>query len=230
MNKRWPRIVGFVLFLMLCISAAYWAMQLFQPPPRQVAAPPRPAAPEIQPQAAAALFGGRAGTAEASNFKLHGVIYAGNPRESVAIVSTDGKPAQAVRVGAEIVPGVTIKEVHRRYVLLAEGGAIKRVDLPEEAENRASVAATSPVPSRPVAPRPPPPAAEAPPPPPTPVPGTETTMEGGQGVPDAAAAARQQRGFDQPPAQFAPEGQSSVIVNPDGGVSTEVPEPPPAGG
>lgn len=229
MNKRWPQIAGILLFLMLCVSATYWAMQLFQPPPRPVAAPPRAAAPEIQPQAAAALFGGRADVAAASNFKLHGVIYAGNPRESVAIVSTDGKPAQAVRVGAEVVPGVTVKEVHRGYVLLAEGGAIKRVDLPEEAENRASVATTSPVPSRPVAPRPPPAAAEAPPPPPAPAPGTET-IEGAQGVPGAAEAAREQRAFEQRPAEFAPDGQPSVTVNPGGGVSTEMPTPPPAGG
>jgi hypothetical protein len=35
---------------------------------------------------------------------------------------------------AEVLPGVTVKEVNRRYVLLSEGGAIKRVELPEDAK------------------------------------------------------------------------------------------------
>ena len=28
--KRWPLITSFMLFIALCISAAYWAMQLFK--------------------------------------------------------------------------------------------------------------------------------------------------------------------------------------------------------
>lgn len=242
MNKRWPLIASFVLFVVLCVSAAYWALQLFQPPPRPVAAPPRAAAPEIRPQAAAALFGGRANVAVASNYKLHGVIFAGNPRDSVAILSADGKPAQAIRAGSEVVPGVTVKEVHRGHVLLAEGGAVKRVDLPEEAEQQANGAVRAPVPARPVAPTPPPPApppAAAPPAPSAPPQAPDAAPEPEQqGVPGAAAAARGQREFpqsqpspdgtngQQAPAQFAPATPSSVVVNPGGGVATETPPPP----
>jgi hypothetical protein len=36
-------------------------------------------------------------------------------------------------IGKEVVPGVLVKEVHPRYVLLSEGGVIKRVDLPSDA-------------------------------------------------------------------------------------------------
>ncbi|HEY4542238.1 MAG TPA: type II secretion system protein N [Noviherbaspirillum sp.] len=250
MNKRWPLIASFLLFILLCVSAAYWGLQLFQPPPRPVAAPPRPAAPEISPQAAAALFGGGAGTAVASNYQLHGVIYAGTPRDSVAILSADGKPAQAVRAGTEVVPGVNVKEVHRGFVLLEESGTVKRVDLPDEAPPDTS--SVSPVPTRPAFAPPAPP----PPPVPEPVPQAPNTAgaagDAGQssGVPDAASKARAQRDLMQgrqngaqsaQPAQsdggasagqpdqtgeavqFAPQTPSSVVVNPGGGIATGTP-------
>lgn len=129
--KRLPLIAGFVLFIALCVSAAYWAMQLFKPAVRPVAAPP-PSKTEARPEAAAGLFGGRAsGTAVASNFELRGVVVSGSARESIAILAADGKPPQAVRVNTEIMPGVKVTEVHPGYVMLIEGGVTKRVELPE---------------------------------------------------------------------------------------------------
>lgn len=135
--KRLPLVASFLLFIALCASAAYWGMQLFKPPLRPVAAPPRVAPAEIRTEPAAALFGGRrASVAVASNYQLRGVIYSGNPRDSVAIISADGNPPQAIRVDAEIMPGVLVKEVHRGYVLLSENGATKRVELPEDSKGQ----------------------------------------------------------------------------------------------
>jgi general secretion pathway protein C len=132
--KRLPLIAGFVLFIALCVSAAYWAMQLFKPAVRPVAAPP-PSKTEPRPEAAAGLFGGRAtGNAVASNFELRGVVVAGTARDSIAILASEGKPPQAVRVDTEIMPGVKVTEVHPRYVMLIEGGVVKRIELPENAE------------------------------------------------------------------------------------------------
>lgn len=152
--KRLPLLVSFLLFIALCASIAYWALQLFKPPLRPVAAPPRTAQVEVSPDAAAALFGGRPGkTAVASNYQLRGVIMAGS-RDSVAIISADGKPAQAVRVGSELSPGVSVKEVQRDYVLLSDGGATKRVELPESAKGIPNIASVAPVPVRPATPPP----------------------------------------------------------------------------
>ena len=134
--KRWPHIITFVLFIALCASAAYWAMQLFNPPLRAVAAPPQATQPAPNLNAAAGLFGGHANAVLASNFQLKGVVVAGNPAESVAILATNGKSPQAIRINAEVVPGVTVKEVNRGYVLLSEGGVIKRVELPENAKSQ----------------------------------------------------------------------------------------------
>jgi general secretion pathway protein C len=133
--KRLSVLVSFVLFIALCISVTYWAIKLFKPAVRPVAAPPQVQNAPINMAAAASLFGGRpASAAVASNFQLKGVVVADKPDESVAILSTDGKPPQSVAVDAEVMPGVTVKEVHAKYVLLSDGGVTKRVELPEGAQ------------------------------------------------------------------------------------------------
>src|SRR6478736_9205924 len=156
--KRWPLIASFVLFIALCACIAYWAMQLFKPAARPVAAPPR-AQVEVHTDAAAGLFGGRGGPAAvASNYQLRGVIFSGNGRDSVAIISANGTPAQSLRVNTEISPGVTIKEVHRDYILLTDNGQEKRVELPEDAKSQSNISTAAPVntsrPSTPPAPSP----------------------------------------------------------------------------
>lgn len=148
--KRWPALASFVLFIALCASAAYWAMQWFQPPSRPVAAPP-PAAPQsVNVDAAAGLFGGRSSVAVASNYELRGVVVSGDEGESIAILATEGKPAQAVRVNAELAPGVKVQEVRRGYVVLSENGVAKRVELPQEIKPQAGAdpAGRPPVPGR----------------------------------------------------------------------------------
>lgn len=151
--KRWPLIASFVLFIALCATLAYWAMQFFKPPVRPVAAPPPSAQAPVNVDAAAGLFGGRGTTAVASNFQLKGVIMASNPKDSVVILTADGKSAQAVRAGAEILPGVRIKEVNRRFVVLSDNGVEKRVELPEQ--NRLAVGASAaPVATTPMRSRP----------------------------------------------------------------------------
>ncbi|WP_194712422.1 type II secretion system protein N [Noviherbaspirillum soli] len=133
--KRWPLLTSFVLFIALCVSATYWGMQLLKPPARPVAAPPPAVQAPPDPRAAAVLFGGRQGpVAVATNYQLRGVVSSGTSGESVAILSADGKPPEAVRANREFQPGVVIKEVHPRYVLLQENGVMKRVELLDEAK------------------------------------------------------------------------------------------------
>jgi general secretion pathway protein C len=86
-------------------------------------------APAASLQAAAALFSGQAIAVAASNYRLTGVIAAGDGKRSAAIMVIDGKQPQAVPVGAAVAPGVLLAEVHPKYVLLSEGGVIKRVEL-----------------------------------------------------------------------------------------------------
>ena len=134
--KRLPQITSFILFIALCVSAAYWGMQLFNPPLRAVAAPPQSTLPTPSLDAAANLLGGHAVAVVSTNFQLTGVVMASNPAESVAILVASGKKPQAVRANAEVMPGVTVKEVQRDHVLLSERGVIKRVDLPKDMKRR----------------------------------------------------------------------------------------------
>jgi general secretion pathway protein C len=136
--KRWPLITSFILFITLCVSAAYWAMQLFKPPVRAIAAPPKVERPAPSLDAATGMLGGRAPLAVASNYQLKGVVVAAKPAESVAILAVNGKPAKAVRTSREVMPGVTVSEVHRDHVLL-EGGAVKRVELSTETRKQVKV-------------------------------------------------------------------------------------------
>jgi len=134
--KRLPLFTSFVLFIALCVSAAYWSMRMFKPPQRAVAPPPLVSRPAPNPDAAAGLFGGRSSFAVSSNFQLTGVIVSDKESESVAILAVNGQPAKPIRTNEVVVPGVTVKEVHKGYVLLLEGGVVKRVELPENSKSR----------------------------------------------------------------------------------------------
>ncbi len=57
-----------------------------------------------------------------------------NAIEGVALLVADGKPAQAVGIGGEVSPGVSLKEVHPLYVLLSDSGVLRRVELPDAAK------------------------------------------------------------------------------------------------
>jgi len=147
--KRLPQITNFVLFIALCVSGAYWAMQLFNPPQRAVSAPPRTFLPAPGLDAAADLLGGQPPAVVASNFQLTGVVMASDPADSVAILVANGKKPQAVRTHMEVAPGVTVTDVQRDHVLLSERGVVKRVDLPKDAKRGNVVAPYNP--AKPVA-------------------------------------------------------------------------------
>jgi len=144
-TKRLPEFVSLLLFMLLCACTAYWVMQLIKPPLRPVTAPPQAEDAGVDVTLAAGLFGGRGTVTVASNYQLLGVVAAKRDGESVAILSADGKPPQAVRQGKELLPGTSIKEVHATYVLLSEGGVLKRVMLPEDARAKSGLGNASPI-------------------------------------------------------------------------------------
>lgn len=134
--KRTSLVTSFILFIALCATTAYWALQFIKPAQRAVVAPPQATQAEPSLDAAASLFGNHPTSTAASNIQLKGVVVGSNPTESVAILLANGKPAQSIRTNAEITPGVTVKEVHNNYVLLSENGVLKRVELPKAAKHK----------------------------------------------------------------------------------------------
>jgi general secretion pathway protein C len=127
--KRWPLAAGFVLFIALCVSVGYWGVQFFKPPELAVPVQAQLNQPAPNLDAAVRLFGGHSTAAAASSFQLKGVVVSSDPAESVAILTTDGKPARAIRANHEVMPGITVRDVQRDHVLLSEAGVIKLVEL-----------------------------------------------------------------------------------------------------
>jgi len=127
MNKRLPLLLSLLAMILLAASLAYWILQLYQPPQRPIAAVPQAAMPEPSAEAAATLFGGQPAVASATNYQLTGIVSAG--RNSVAILVADNAPPKALGIGKELSPGITLAEVHPRYVMLSDNGMMKRVDL-----------------------------------------------------------------------------------------------------
>ena len=127
--KRLPQFTSLLAVVALSVSLAYWAMQLFKAPQRPINPPPVPVVQDASVEAGAALFGGQVSVATASNYQLRGVVAPANGRGAVAIIATDGQPAKAYPTGFEVAPGVTVREVQARYVLLQDGGVSKRIEL-----------------------------------------------------------------------------------------------------
>lgn len=146
MIKRLPLYCSAAAVVALSVSVTYWALQLFKAPPRPIAAVAMQTAPGPNLDAAASLFGGQSVTVAVSNYQLRGVVAAGNGRGSAAILAMDGKPAQALAVGKEIEAGVTVQEIHPRYVLLSDNGVIKRVELAADEPKPATGPLASPLP------------------------------------------------------------------------------------
>jgi general secretion pathway protein C len=129
--KRLPIIFSFLLFLALCASMTYWWLQWMAPATRPLIAPV--AAERALPAMAAAanLFGGNAEAVVTVQVQLSGIIMANRGADSLAIIALPGKPARALRVNAEVIEGLVIKQINPRNVVLSERGVDREVPLPE---------------------------------------------------------------------------------------------------
>jgi general secretion pathway protein C len=204
--KRLPILLSLLALVVLSASIAYWVLQLYQPAQRPLAAAPAASMPTPPLDAAATLFGGQASAAVASNYQLTGVVAAG--RESVAIIVADGAPPKALKLGKEVASGVTVQEVHQRYVMLSDGGVLKRIDIAVDGKAGSAIP-TSPLPGQP---QPQQPAQQVQQPPqPTPQPQPQAPLQVGpsmQGQPPSATPP------PPAPAQMPPPTRA---VNPNGG-------------
>jgi general secretion pathway protein C len=219
MNKRLPLLLSLLGMILLAASLAYWLMQIYQPPQRPLAVAPHTGLPDPAPDAAAMLFGGQpAAAATATNYQLTGVVAALGGGDSVAIIVAEGSPPKALRVGRELAPGVTLAEVHARYVMLRDAGVMKRLDLATDAKAAAPMggqpgamagAETAPAPNMQPGMQLP---AQAPN---MPAPAAPTTPTAGAPQPDPAAVPEPPMapGPVQPQSQTQPQSGASPPVN-----------------
>lgn len=137
---RLATLAMLALLAWLC-AGIYWSLT--------APATPRPASdidtdPQrvVQALVSRHLFGLPAPTAAATtaaaptDIRLTGVIAAqaeGQP--AYALLAIEGKPAQVVREGDEMAPGVTLKRVLPREVEIARGGQTQTLSLPEKGKH-----------------------------------------------------------------------------------------------
>ncbi len=129
--KRLPLLCSFILFILLCASVTYWVLQWTAPATRalQLRAPSEPTLPDIA--AAAQLFGGASAAATITPLQLSGIIYSAIPGERVAIITSDAKPARALGMNAEVAPGIIIKQINQRSVVVLENSQQRVIPLPK---------------------------------------------------------------------------------------------------
>lgn len=84
-------------------------------------------------------------TSAPSTFRLNGVIAPQQTgHRAYALVAIEGKPAQLVREGEEIVPGVTLRRVLSRHVEIQRGGQTQILSLPETPKAQSEATKTVP--------------------------------------------------------------------------------------
>lgn len=127
------KFVSLILFASICVSGNYWFKHFLGGIP----SPVREIVPGIQPgldiSAAHGLFGKRVNIVATRQYKLDGVVFSGAIAERMAIISVDANPANVVRNGDQVHPGVMLKEVNRAYVVLSDERGQTRVAFPESA-------------------------------------------------------------------------------------------------
>jgi len=212
--KRLPLICSVAAVAALSASLAYWGLQLFKPKQRAIAPPPVAQAAELNVDAARGLFGGQTAVAQVSNYQLRGVVAAINGRGSAAIIATEGQPAQAYGVGAEVGPGVTVKDVQPRFVILMEGGIQKRLDLAVDEGNAAGGVTPMQPPVQMAPPAAPMVPAPVQPPQPAPVVGPGPGPVAGQGATLPPAQPMPQPGQQGQPGTGSASGQNGLVTPP----------------
>ncbi len=151
--KRLPVVFSFLLFLALSATLAYWLVQWTAPAPRAVSAPPKSERTISPVSAAASLFGGRSPGSTIANVQLRGVVHAGSSSGSVAIIAVEGKPPRALTVNSEITPGVIVKEILNKTVVVSEKGVERELSLPAfAAQESNAIAPQAGMPPAPIAP------------------------------------------------------------------------------
>jgi general secretion pathway protein C len=197
--KRLQLVFSFLLFLALSATLAYWSVQWTAPAPRAASAPPKNERTMPSISAAASLFGGRSPGSATANVQLRGVVQAGRVSDSVAIIVVEGKPPRALTVNSEIMPGVIVKEILNKTVVVSEKGMERELSLPAFAAQESNTTA----------------AQASMPPGPNPLPvNPSAAMNTGASAGASGSSSAQSSGMTSPsPARPAIQSQSGVAAN-----------------
>lgn len=135
-GARWaPRLFSILLFALLCAVIAYWALRLFEPPVRIAPSGSLAATGAVASLGPAQNLFGRTGAGNApvaqaisSNFKVLGVI--ADTERGAAVISVEGRPAEAFGVGMQIDDNHQLKAVSPTEVVILRGNEEIRLEAP----------------------------------------------------------------------------------------------------
>ncbi len=132
--KRLPLIATILLFLLFCLSLSYWLSRWIKAPARTLQAA---AVQSFEPNGNwGSIFGlPPQQQVQATDVQLKGVIYAKNPADSQVIVSLNNQANQAIRMNEDIGNGAILKQVGNNFIVVANGAAERRIELPANAQN-----------------------------------------------------------------------------------------------
>ena len=129
-KERLPNTVSFLFFIGLWVSLSFWLQQWLSPPVQPMQLFPM-AEQSIPPLSSAAnLFGGSEQSSMLANVQLNGVIRSNSSKDSIVIIATDGGPSRALRLNSEIMPGIVVKSINARSVILSGNGTQREITLP----------------------------------------------------------------------------------------------------
>ena len=129
-KERLPNTVSFLFFIGLWVSLSFWLQQWLSPPVQPMQLFPM-AEQSIPPLSSAAnLFGGSEQSSMLANVQLNGVIRSNSSKDSIVIIATDGGPSRALRLNSEIMPGIVVKSINARSVILSGNGTEREITLP----------------------------------------------------------------------------------------------------
>jgi hypothetical protein len=129
-KERLPNTVSFLFFIGVWVSLSFWLQQWLSPPVQPMQLFPM-AEQSIPPLSSAAnLFGGSEQSSMLANVQLNGVIRSNSSKDSIVIIATDGGPSRALRLNSEIMPGIVVKSINGRSVILSGNGTEREITLP----------------------------------------------------------------------------------------------------
>jgi hypothetical protein len=144
--KYISQICSTLLFLLWCASLTYWTLFFTTQSTYKVALSSINEMPKVVLSDAMSLFGG--GSNNESRFPLfvRGVILSGESGDSLAIIGPPGAPQRLIRRDAELMPGITLQEIHANYIVVLDHGLRREVLLsPFSAAQQSSNLNTYPV-------------------------------------------------------------------------------------
>ncbi|WP_205962536.1 general secretion pathway protein GspC [Paraburkholderia phosphatilytica] len=126
MNALQVRLLSLALFVVFCVTVAYWAVTLSSTPRGPL--PAAAAHSELPTDQASTLFGGQLQRAANQDIHLFGVLALQGG--AAAIISTGGEPPHAVSLGGSIMQGTTLSEVRARSIVIDRHGVHSEIFLP----------------------------------------------------------------------------------------------------